>query len=243
MNAAWDWRPGQTVDLTYSIQGEKPTPLKVDVPFHTPGNRLNTEGGLESTRQLWVHAFHMKPGEASVRAQRPVQAVPWGIFNFPSAPTVKVTPTATHGGFQVALAKDPGILVNPDAGLEVTSIKVAFLGGDPGALTPSSAPATHEAVALATRLELTPRTGFMDIPTALKTPCTTVGAFDLIPFMRWEIRFRTRNPTRLMDPEQVLVKNIRWVNPDMPTAAQPELDPEVMKKLMDTGKPPGCSIM
>jgi hypothetical protein len=205
------------------------------------GFDLKLKGGLEETTLLWAHAFHMHPGNASNRAHRPVQAVPWGIFNFPSAPTVKVTPAGSTGGYRIALAKDPGILVNPVAGLDVTSIKVAFMGGDSKALAPAAASATPEAVATASMQPLRFRTEFMDIPTALSTPCTTVSAFDMIPFMRWEIRFKTKSATRLMDPEQVIVKNFRWVNPGAPAVAEPILPPEAMKKFAEG--PANCNVM
>ncbi|BDU74572.1 hypothetical protein [Mesoterricola silvestris] len=204
---------------------------------------LKLKGGLERALPLWAHAFYMNPGKPSNRAQRPVQAVPWGIFNFPTAPTVKVTPGGSSGRFLVTLAKDPGILVNPEAGLDVTSIKVAFTGGDPKALVPSSTPTTSDAIVEASKQELILRTEYMDIPTALKTPCPTVSAFDLVPFMRWEIRFKTKTATRLMDAEQVMIKNFRWINPEMPKVDQPELAPDVLEKLKPAGTPPNCGVM
>ncbi|HLO66642.1 MAG TPA: hypothetical protein VK188_06465 [Holophaga sp.] len=205
---------------------------------------LKVTGGLENVKELWAHAFYMKPGQPSVRAQRPVQKIPWGIFNFPSAPIVKVTPAPSvlggNTGFQVVLAQDPGILFNPDAGLEVTSVKVAFMGADPKNLQVSAL--TKPGDTGSSPSELVLRTGFMDIKTALATPLMTAGAFDMVPFLRWEIRFRTRTATKYMDPEQVLIKNFRWVNPAAERPVEAERYPGETKILGEAVQA-HCAVM
>lgn len=82
-------------------------------------NQFWVEGSIESRSKVISINLAMKEADmgthGGVRAHRPVQAIPWGIFNLESIPAV------TGVGKSIHFEKPPVLQVNPDCGLELVS--------------------------------------------------------------------------------------------------------------------------
>jgi len=174
-------------------------PLKFTGQF-----QFNTEGAVLTRRDLWFHNLFLNAGPAGdTRAQRPLRPVPWGIYNFPAACSLRLTPAPGRlggwgGGGNARLVQPPEIQVNPGSGMDLTAIRVAFLepggkpGGTEGGLTSS---------------------GFMDLKDALDPGCQ-VGKGrqgERIAALLWELTFRIRNPTRHSDANIIILKRTGFI--------------------------------
>jgi hypothetical protein len=165
-------------------------PLKFtgQLPFRAEGSQM-------SRHDLWCHAFYLKPGPAGdVRAQRPLRAVDWGIFNFAAPAALRAA--ARGAGETVRLARAPEIRTNPDSGMDLASVRVAFITGDG---KPGGAAAAPEGSG---------SSGFLDLKAAMEagTPCSGKPGAASVVALLWELRFRIRKPTLQADPELVILK-------------------------------------
>ena len=160
-------------------------PLKFTGQF-----QFNTEGAVLTRRDLWFHNFFLNPGPAGdPRAQRPLRPVPWGVYNFPGACTLRLTPARFGdwgGGGTARLVQPPETVVNPDSGMDLAAIRVAFIEpGRKAGAGPGSA-------------------GFMDLKEAVERG-RRYGS-DRIAALLWELTFKIRQPTRHADSEIIILK-------------------------------------
>lgn len=172
------------------------------------------DGAIETKVHLWAHNFFLNPGALSLRAQRPVQKIHWGILNFPSIPSVRTFPAPGDprgfaGAWHLQMDRDPGILFNPYSGMEVTSVKVAFKKKELDVADLSNFAAAAEAMQKE-KWRSTLVTPYMDLGTAMATPVACANPLDLILYLQWEIKFRIVGPTKFYDRERVMIKTTRW---------------------------------
>jgi len=146
---------------------------------------FDTEGTIETRNELWCHNLFINTGPDDNRAQRPVQEVEWGIFNFRSVPT-----SNWFWSSSVNLTAPPDILINPNSGLVHTSTRVAFIqSGAPG---PGENPIS---------------TQFMTVEEAMvnrKYKQRHLG--DSARAALWELKFKTTSPTKFSDNKIIIYK-------------------------------------
>jgi trehalose 6-phosphate synthase/phosphatase len=84
-------------------------------------------------RDLLSLAFYLHPGGQDPRGHRPVQALPWGLFNFEAAPVLSHRQEG-EGRRQVLLAEAPRLHFNPGADLELLTVdfQADVSSGEPG---------------------------------------------------------------------------------------------------------------
>ncbi|MDR3671301.1 MAG: hypothetical protein P4L36_10665 [Holophaga sp.] len=174
--------------------------------------KLNLEGSLVLDRRLWAHNFHIKPGPVDAMAQRPLQAVPWGIFNVRSTPVIVENIQSLPGlGSKIYYYKlDSGgdIVVNPSLDMDLVSTEVAlkfdrlldktfppYGQGSSGAGIPTD---TTEFVPFKWFSEI----GFMKIT-------NPANPIEII----YKLKFKTRQPTLNSDNEIVIMKTVAIERP------------------------------
>ena len=188
------------------------------------------DGAIETRRELWAHNFYLTPGAQDELAQRPLQAIDWGIVSLEEAPyytngnhtrTGAQDPRpelwkhnqSKHRNVARLLAK-PKVLVNPKCGMELVSTRVAFAFEPPQGLAfPGHV----------TNLK-TDTSGYLDLATACQTgfdchylPLWT-GSLGRQPWGAWtikkvsgllfEFKFKVKEPTRFLDKEIVIIKRV-----------------------------------
>lgn len=163
--------------------------------------QFDTQGVLQTTRDLWCHNFYLNPGSREdLGAQRPLQEIGWGIFNFTSGPLDQETEVPYNRnhwqGSDVTrrLTEQPHLVVNPDCGMDLKSVRVAFV--NTGRNPPDRAISR-----------------FMTVPEAMERGTTydrwwgTIRSCGTI----WELKFKTTLPTRFSDSEVLVVKKLGGV--------------------------------
>ena len=192
--------------------------------------QFRLDGALETRRELWAHQFYLNPGAQDELAQRPLQAIDWGIV------TLEEAPYYTNGEHTRTAARDPRpelmkhhqsryrnvarllqvprVAVNPNCGMELISTRVAFTFELP---------------------EVLPHANHM---TNLKTDCSPyltiaeacqngfdchyqplwTGSLGRQPWGAWtlkkvsgllfEFKFKVKEPTRFMDIEIIIIKRV-----------------------------------
>ncbi|MFP2928634.1 hypothetical protein ACLESO_26250 [Pyxidicoccus sp. 3LG] len=119
---------------------------KTGAPRREPMNfegSLTLQGNITLVQQIDMGDFALNPGPAAPDFYRPVQTIPWGVFNLTQKPTIHKTVRASgcvddYG--QVLYCEDsadyvlnaPTYVVNPNAGVTLTSVKAAFIFGRNG---------------------------------------------------------------------------------------------------------------
>ena len=162
--------------------------------------QFDSQGVILTSKDLWYHHFFLNSGSSQdLRAQRPLQDVDWGIFNFTRMPRGKETRVPYNRnnwqGEDVTwkLAEEPPLVVNPHSGMDLVSVRVAF-----------ERTASNGLDRIAS--------GFMSIREAMEKGYTyeanreTVRGTGFI----FELRFKPRNPTLYSDDEILVVKKIGW---------------------------------
>jgi hypothetical protein len=173
---------------------------------------LQIEGDIEKVQPLWAYNFFLNQGEANGKGHRPVQKISWGILNFPTFPDVQINPAPPGSGLwcsSMRLRRDPGIVVNPHNGLELTSVKVAWQR--PTFKLPDGSPITLGKLGPGL---VEQASGFLTLDQAMATDIPSRTRFDFPSHLQWEIRFRIKEATRLSDRELVLIKRTGTVRPE-----------------------------
>lgn len=159
--------------------------------------QFSSRGAIKTTKELWFQDFFLNPGQRDGRAQRPLQEVPWGVFNFTRLPQGRETfvPYLRNAwnGADVTwkLAEPPPLVVNPEAGLELTSVRVRFVRTDRNGVDK----VTSE---------------YMTVQDAMEKGYRYDRVVEAIHGTGsiWELRFQTKNPTRFADREILIVKKV-----------------------------------
>jgi hypothetical protein len=158
--------------------------------------QFETQGVIQTTHDLWFHGFFLNPGpREDGRAERPLQEVDWGIFNFTRSPRSQETKVPYNRnnwqGNDVTwrLLEPPPLAVNPQCGMDLTSVRVAFVkiernGQDRTVST------------------------FMTVQEAMTNGFKYDAYWETIRGcgMIWELKFRTKNPTKFADNEVLIIK-------------------------------------
>lgn len=146
---------------------------------------FDTEGAILTRNELWCHNLFLNVGPDDNRAQRPVQDVEWGIFNFNRVPVSNWFWSAS-----VNLAEAPDLVINPKSGLVHTSTRVAFIqSGPPGpGENPISTPLMTLDEAMVNR----------------KYKQRHLG--DSARAALWELKFKIASPTKFSDSEIIIYK-------------------------------------
>lgn len=160
--------------------------------------QFDTQGVLKTTRVLWYHNFFLNAGSREDgRAQRPVQDLDWGVFNFNRMARGQESHQPYRRNNWVGadvtwkLLEPPSIIVNPGAGLELVSVRVAHIRKEENGV--------DKAVS-----------GFMTVQEAMEKGITydrrkeTQQGTGLI----WELHFQTLSPTRFADRDILVVKKM-----------------------------------
>ncbi len=115
-------------------------------PLNFQGS-LQLQGTISLTRQILALDLALSPGAAAPDFYRPVQRVPWGVFNLTTKPNVRKLiwdDYCEEDGYGTVfwcrwaydfLVAPLSYVVNPDAGVTIQSVKTAFTnyGGPPTA--------------------------------------------------------------------------------------------------------------
>ena len=185
--------------------GSQWQPLNFEGQFN-----FNTEGVLQTRKELWCHNFFLKAGpDKDARAQRPIQDIAWGIFNFTKIPasTFKLDGT-------VRLTEDPPLIFNPACGMTHVSTRVAFIqSGPPG---PQAKPIASK---------------FMSIDEAKRDyiyqrrpELSIKGMYiDFVRSALWELKFKTHTQTRHADNEIVIYKKTKVMSDEYRPAEEQDI--------------------
>jgi hypothetical protein len=165
--------------------------------------QLETEGTLQTRRDLWHHNFFMNPGEPeNAKAQRPLREVAWGIYNFQDSPAVRSTYNKANKNVTTKLFKEPSLVVNTHVGMDLVSTRVAFVYV-PGPLDD-------------VKVKVQP-SAFMTVQQAMATGHT----YERLNTMKgkmagllWEFKFKTKNPTEFSDSEILVIKRTGCLDQD-----------------------------
>jgi hypothetical protein len=178
--------------------------------------KFDFQGNILLERGLWAHNFYLKTGPQSTMAQRPLQDVSWGVFNIQSPPVLveEDCPIAGIHYYYYMLQSGGEIVVNPDAGLELTSTEAAVkfdrkyweyapIPPKPG--EPPLDPETDTSYFDST--ERFTKVGIL----RLWKPAKPVAVI-------YKLTFKTRQPTLYSDNEIVMMKT---VNIESPVSSRP----------------------
>lgn len=157
------------------------------------------EGGIEREARLQTLALGLNAESKeshSIRIHRPVQKIPWGVFNIESRPEVTGD---CHGllNRKIWLASEPVIRINPEAGLELRSVSYRFIINHP---TREFDPVKGQKVVVAMRPD--PR------PASTKEKTLIGSQAGVVSDLLVELRFRTTAPTRDADPDITVLKRV-----------------------------------
>jgi hypothetical protein len=178
--------------------------------------KFDFQGNILLERGLWAHNFYLKTGPQSTMAQRPLQDVSWGVFNIQSPPVLveEDRPVAGIHYYYYVLRSGGEILVNPDAGLELTSTQVAvkfdrkYLEYDPGPPMPGAPP-----------FDLETDTSYFDsMESFTKAGILRLWKPNKPIAVLYKLTFKTRQPTLYSDNEIVMIKT---VNIESPVSSRP----------------------
>ncbi|NMO21059.1 hypothetical protein HPC49_29035 [Pyxidicoccus fallax] len=176
---------------------------------------MNFEGALKMTgtittaQQIDMGDFALSTGPTAPDFYRPVQPIPWGVFNLTDKPTMLVSGYASgcyddYGKIlyceeagDYALAP-PAYVVNPNAGLTLKSIKTAFIFHDgPSSFVDSSQLSASYYW----------RQDWCSDWYSYNYPCYEYGSGGSRPYsVGLELTFETNAPTRYADREFVVYK-------------------------------------
>jgi hypothetical protein len=172
---------------------------------------LQIDGTIEQNQVLWYYNLHVNPGPEDARACRPVQKIHWGILSFPEIPDARThidyLPNWQIVPTNVRLRRNPGITINPNIGMEIESIEMAWLksenhllDGTPITLANAGSITDENPIAVAYFSR------FMSLDEAMATD-VPVGPsfFDLPSGMQWRIRLKAKEPTWQMDRNLLLI--------------------------------------
>jgi hypothetical protein len=178
---------------------------------------LDTEGAVHTKRELWNHNFYLNVGDRNdLRAQRPVQAIPWGIFNLAEMPSLEEPVTAADT-MTIKVNKRPEIVLNPGMGMDLVSIKVAFINNNilnaeedtsQASVTPfmtiEQAMASGFSLHRSSGTTTTFSHGASEQPHSANT-AKTAGVFHAMGLL-WELKLKTKEPTLYNDNEILIYK-------------------------------------
>jgi hypothetical protein len=136
----------------------QPMKFKAQLALKATGSITSTTW-IDSSGFFLNYKAQLDPGQNA-----PVQVIPWGVFNVEAAPEVMVQkeylpdarvwyePDANpayywvcketypkDSGYHATVAKQPNLLINPDMGMAVQSVKMAYTYGDSAAPSPFTA--------------------------------------------------------------------------------------------------------
>ena len=164
---------------------------------------LGLDGAIEQIKPLQSIAFAMNMkdhGRHSITVLRPVQDIPWGIFNFKEAPQI----TGSQAGRvkSVRLAKAPVLHVNPDLGMTLLSTTYRLNTYQPTWVWDA-----------AKGQNVVAKLDYSATPIAHGTP-VTIGFTDLLADLTVEMKFRTQTPTKEADHEFTVIRKVpvKWVD-------------------------------
>jgi hypothetical protein len=172
--------------------------------------RMDLKGWIEREANLLSLSLGMNQTESkhiSFEVHRPVQKVPWGLFNLREMP--KVTGFAKGPLFRQAwLPEAPTILVNPDAGMQLVSTKYHLnLHLPEWGVTRSGKGADAETKRVVTGM------GTVAMAFGVKQP-VDLGQKALVKDMLVELRFRAEEETRDADRDFTVLKRVplKWAD-------------------------------
>lgn len=177
---------------------------------------LKIEGGIDTRRQLWALGLFLNEGPLHVMAERPVQAIPWGIFNITDPITFKMERLDQHQineGVKIrwTVGSGGGIVVNPGIGMTLKSIKYAF---DMKKAPPKKGPFDFSGLFQSIDAGPSP---YVDLTTLSTEGVITEdepgwqGAKGLHPEgVILHMQFKTDNPTRNSDREITIIKKVSF---------------------------------
>jgi hypothetical protein len=157
--------------------------------------QFGIEGGLETTRQLWATAFYLVPGPRDGLAQRPLQKVPWGIFNIENLPLLQVKHIGDPGPehrwmpLHVRLAR-PTILLNQETGMDFLSCRISYQRNNVKQNDRDEEPMP-----------------FLNLEQAIWPGCDFGPDHSVGNRILWEFKFRIREAVKHSDHEIVLYKS------------------------------------
>jgi hypothetical protein len=155
---------------------------------------FHLEGGLEATRELWAASFYLRPGPGHIRALRPVQRIPWGIFNLDGPPRLEAGADPNPALKAWRLAEGGRVLVNPEAGMTLQSVHYALeyqLSGQGRAVAdPETACSPFLAAG------------------AFQASGTVLRAQAKPSAVMVQLRFQVDAPTRALDRELMIMKKV-----------------------------------
>ena len=164
---------------------------------------LGLDGTIEQTKALHSIAFALNVKDHERHAfpvHRPVQDIPWGIFNFKEAPQI----TGSQAGRvkSVRLAKAPVLHVNPDLGMTLLSTTYRLNTYQPTWVWDA-----------AKGQNVVAKLDYSATPIAHGTP-VTIGFTDLLADLTVEMKFRTQTPTKEADHEYTVIRKVpvKWVD-------------------------------
>lgn len=104
--------------------------------------KFSMNGDIQTKRNLWAHNFYLNHGEQDAMAQRPLQAIHWGVFSIVEKPyytngnltrTGAVDPRPEYWSHYnskyrnvARLLEAPKVMVNPTCGMKLVSTRVGF---------------------------------------------------------------------------------------------------------------------
>jgi hypothetical protein len=164
--------------------------------------QFSVQGGLEMTRRLWAQDFYLKPGPQSATAQRPVNAVNWGVFNLRDAPVLVEEKQDLMGTFYFYLPiSGGGVVVNPTLDMDLVSTRVALKTDQAWNPFPPNprypVPGFQGDTSYFTDYKEFCQLGII----RLKAPVVPKA-------LTYELKFKTRHPTKEADDEIVFIKTI-----------------------------------
>jgi len=188
------------------------------------------DGAIETRRELWAHNFYLNPGTRDALAQRPVQAIDWGVVGLEEAPYYTNGDHTRTGAndprpelakhFQsphrnvARLLEPPKVVVNPNCGMELVSTRVAF-AFEPVRGLPFAGHVTNLKADCSPYLDLATacRNGFDCHFQPLWTGMRGQGpscdwTIRKVAGLLFEFRFQVKEPTRFMDKEIVIIRQV-----------------------------------
>ena len=182
----------------------------------SPREPLNLQGSLKmkgeilTTKQIVSADFALTPGTTAPDFYRPVQTIPWGVFNFTRPPELLTTVWATgcyddygyiyycEDSYDYALNLTPYVF-NPNAGLTLKSVKTAFTWWNAG-------PGTYSADPSQVTASYYYRVDYCSDYYSYNYPCRETQYGAQPSGVAVELVFQVNSPTRYADSEIVVYK-------------------------------------
>ena len=168
---------------------------------------LGIDGTLEQDKPLKAITFALNMADHQRHpcpVHRPVQAIPWGMFNVQEAP--QITGALAGKVKAVRLAKAPILHVNPDMGMTLLSTTYRLNTYHPTWVWDAS-----QGKNVVAKLDYSAQ------PLSYGQ-AVNIGPYELLADLTVEMKFRTLAPTREADHEYTVIKKVpvQWIDPPTP---------------------------